>query len=86
MVKKLIKKENLDLIGLTETKLQVLTQRDISQCWGNFVVEWMHVKARQQSGGLIMLWKKEVFVLCNAFAMPRGLCIIAEASGPARYL
>jgi len=39
MVKKLIKKENLDLIGLTEMKHQELTQRDISQCWGNHTVE-----------------------------------------------
>ena len=39
MVKKLIRKENLDVIGLTETKHQELTQREIRQCWGNDSVE-----------------------------------------------
>ena len=78
MVKKLIRKENLDLIGLTETKHHELIQRDISQSWGNHRVEWIHVAARQHSGGLLLMWRQEIFSLCNSFAMPRWLCIIGE--------
>uniref|UniRef100_A0A7C8ZM11 Reverse transcriptase zinc-binding domain-containing protein n=1 Tax=Opuntia streptacantha TaxID=393608 RepID=A0A7C8ZM11_OPUST len=50
----------------------------MEKCWGMQDVEWMHVTTRQNSGGLILTWKEGVFIMSNAIAMPRWLCVIGE--------
>ena len=76
MVKGIVKEEKLDLIGLTETKHCEVSEWDMRKCWGNHDVEWMHVAAKQNSGGLILSWKCDAFIQCNSFAMPRWLCVL----------
>ena len=67
MIKGFISEEQLDLIGLTETKHCVLSQWEMRKCWGNLTAEWMHVLAKQSSGGLILSWNQETFSLYNSF-------------------
>jgi len=78
VISNIIRKENLNIIGLTETKHEDVTQWDMKKCWGNQNVEWRHVTARQQSGGLILTWRQDVFIQSNSFAMPRWLCVVGE--------
>ena len=54
MVKSIIRNENLDLIGLTETKLQEISAWDMKKCWGKCSVDWEQVTARQNSGGILI--------------------------------
>ena len=78
MIKSLIKNEKLDIIGITETKHEDVTQWEMNKCWGTQNIEWNHVTARQHSGGLIFAWKQDAFVQRNSFAMPRWLCVVGE--------
>ena len=76
MVRNIIREEGLDIIGLTETKHQEITRWDMKKCWGNQEVDWMHVTARQGSGGLVISWKQAAFTLSNSIAMSRWVCVI----------
>ena len=61
MVKRLIRKEKLDLIGLTETKIQEFKAWDLKRCWGNTTADWEQVTARQNSGGALITWNQQIF-------------------------
>jgi len=78
MVKRLIRSEKLDLIGLTETKVQELNAWDMKRCWGNYTADWEQVTARQNSGGILITWNQQSFTKLNSFAMQRWLCIVGE--------
>ena len=78
MVRKIIREEQLDLIGLTETKHQEINSWEMKQCWGNQEIDWVHVTARQGSGGLILAWRQSYFSRSNSFALPRWVCVIGE--------
>jgi len=82
VISNIIRKENLNIIGLTETKHEDVTQWDMKKCWGNQNVEWRHVTARQQSGGLILTWRQDVFIQSNSFAMPKWLFVVGEIQQP----
>ena len=78
MVKRLIRKEKLDLIGLTETKIQEFKAWDLKRCWGNTTADWEQVTARQNSGGALITWNQQIFSKLNYFTMQRWLCIVGE--------
>ena len=75
MIKSLIKEEKLDLIGLVETKHNTLTEWDMFRCWGHQGSEFMHIIAVNGSGGLILSWHKDIFMMQNSFARERWLCV-----------
>ena len=78
MIKRIIRDEKLDILGLVETKHEEVTQWDLKRCWGNQNIEWSYVSARQYSGGLILSWNQDAFIQSNSFAMSRWLCVVGE--------
>jgi len=78
MVKRLIRSEKIELIGLTETKAQEINAWDLRKCWGNCNADWEQISARQNSGGILVTWKQQSFVKFNSFAMQRWMCIVGE--------
>ena len=51
MVKNLIKKDHLDLIGLTETKHSNFSHWDTVKLWGHQTGDYVHVPVIDGSGG-----------------------------------
>ena len=78
MIKALIKEEMLDVIGLVETKHSDNTEWDMRSCWGHSGSEHMHVTAVQGSGGILLSWHQENFILHNSFAKERWLCVVGD--------
>ncbi|XP_057730504.1 uncharacterized protein LOC130945825 [Arachis stenosperma] len=74
MVKSFRKKFNVQILGLVETKKEVVTKFDVVQLWGNDVVGWEFVKAEGASGGLLLMWDATVFKLSNCYKGVRWLC------------
>ena len=75
MVRNIIRAEKLDMIGLTETKHQEINRWEMKQCWGSQEIDWVHVTARQSSGGNDIILETISFLndklICNA---SMGLC------------
>jgi len=61
MVKNLIKREHLDLIGITKTKHSTLSHWDIVKLWGHQTVDDVHVLVNDGLGRLIISWHKDSF-------------------------
>ena len=59
MVKNFIMGEEIDIIGLVETKHAEVSQWDIRKCWAKQDAEWVHAPAINGSGGLIVSWHKD---------------------------
>jgi len=53
-VRRLLKDEHIDLIGLVETKHMDITIWDIRKLWGQQNAEWVHSPAVNGSGGLVV--------------------------------
>jgi len=77
MIKTLICKESIDIIGLIETKQSDISQWELKKCWGNVAFDYFQIAAIQNSGGLL-LWRQESFLPCNSFATQRWLCVIGD--------
>jgi len=76
MIKDLIRSENLDMVGLVETKHNEVTQWDLNKCWGTIQSDFSDVAAKGNSGGIIVTWNQEAFVLTNSFAASRWVCLV----------
>ncbi|XP_016173487.1 uncharacterized protein LOC107615991 [Arachis ipaensis] len=75
MVKELKNKHNLSLIGLIETKRQVVTRLDVGRIWGGSGAGWKYVGSDGASGGLLMIWDETFFKLNNCYKGERWLCV-----------
>ncbi|XP_016178558.1 uncharacterized protein LOC107621018 [Arachis ipaensis] len=75
MVKTFRKKFNLHMLGLVETKKEVVTRFDVVQLWGNDRARWEFVEAEGASGGLLLMWDVTVFKLSNCYKGGRWLCV-----------
>ncbi|XP_072076832.1 uncharacterized protein [Arachis hypogaea] len=61
MVKDLKKKYSLNMLGLIETKRQVVTNFDVARIWGRDDLGWEYVSSDGASGGLLLIWDESVF-------------------------
>jgi len=77
-IKHLIQENNLQFIGLVETKHERITHWDIRKCWGQQNVEWVDVQATGNSGGLIATWDKDSFSMVSKYTMPNWICILGK--------
>ncbi|XP_016193022.1 uncharacterized protein LOC107633948 [Arachis ipaensis] len=75
MVKNFRRRFNLHMLGLIETKKEVLTKFDVVQLWGNDVVGWEFVGSEGASGGLLLMWDETVFNMRNCHKGARWLCV-----------
>ncbi|XP_016178468.1 uncharacterized protein LOC107620885 [Arachis ipaensis] len=75
MVKSLKKKYNLNMLGLLETKREVLTKYNIARLWGHSSVDWEFVESVGTAGGLLLIWDEVVFKIQNCYKGERWLCV-----------
>ncbi|XP_016185847.1 uncharacterized protein LOC107627529 [Arachis ipaensis] len=75
MVKSLKKKYNLNLLGLIETKREMLTKYDVARLWGNNSVGWEFVESEGAAGGLLLMWDEVEFKVQNCQKGERWLCV-----------
>jgi len=61
MIKTLICKESIDIIGLIETKQSEIQQWMLKKCWGRTAFDFFQIDAIQNSGGLLLTWKQQAF-------------------------
>ena len=77
MVRSLIRKERVEMIGLVESKHTEITMQDINSCWGYQDVEWVQVPAEVGgSGGLILSWLKDSFTLVEVKTMQNWILAV----------
>ncbi|XP_015961390.1 uncharacterized protein LOC107485378 [Arachis duranensis] len=75
MVKTLKKKYNLNMLGLLETKRDVISKYNVARIWGNSTVGWKFVESLGAAGGLLLMWNEMMFQKSNCYKEERWLCI-----------
>ncbi|XP_025607714.1 uncharacterized protein [Arachis hypogaea] len=75
MVNELKKKHRLDMLGLIETKKQVVTRFDVIRLWGQDGTGWEFVGSYGAAGGLLLIWDESVFKKNNCYKGKRWLCV-----------
>jgi len=77
-MKKLIKDENIDLLGLVETKHADISLWSMQKLWGNQNVDWVHSPAENGSGRVLVSWHKESFEVASSLLTQRGICVFRK--------
>ena len=67
MVKDLRNKHRLQMLGLIETKRQIVTRFDVARNWGQGSPGWEYVGSDGASSGLLLIWDEEMFRLNNCY-------------------
>ena len=75
MVKELKKKYRLNILGLIETKREVVTKFDVARLWGCDTVGWEFMESVGASGGLLLMWDNLLFKQLNCYKGDGRLCI-----------
>ncbi|XP_016172594.1 uncharacterized protein LOC107614981 [Arachis ipaensis] len=75
MVKNFKRKNNVNILGLIETKKNEVTKFDVVQIWENDAVDWEYVGSEGASGSLLLMWDKIIFKLSNCYKGERWLCV-----------
>ncbi|XP_072087381.1 uncharacterized protein [Arachis hypogaea] len=75
MVKSLKKKYNLHMLGLIETKREVISKYDVARLWGDNPVGWEFVESDGTAGGLLLMWDDMMFQTSHCYKGERWLCI-----------
>ncbi|XP_025608182.1 uncharacterized protein [Arachis hypogaea] len=75
MVKDLKNKHRLQMLGLIETKRQIVTRFDVTRIWGQGSPGWEYVGSDGASGGLLLIWDEDMFKLNNCYKGERWLCV-----------
>jgi hypothetical protein len=60
VVRNLLRQWRVDIVCLQETKLELITRRDINSIWGCPYVGWCYVAAVGTAGGILLMWDKRV--------------------------
>ncbi|XP_058741467.1 uncharacterized protein LOC131613848 [Vicia villosa] len=66
-ISKIIKSGNADIFLLQETKLEVIDSVIAGSLWQNENVGWSFSKSEGRSGGLVILWRENIFDLVFSF-------------------
>ncbi|XP_025640952.1 uncharacterized protein [Arachis hypogaea] len=66
------------MLGLVETKRQLVTKFDIAKIWGNSCAGWDFVESNGVSGGLLLIWDDDFFKIRNSHKGERWLCFEGE--------
>ncbi|XP_016164173.1 uncharacterized protein LOC107606647 [Arachis ipaensis] len=75
MVKDLRNKHRVQMLGLIETKRQIVTRFDVARIWGQGSPGWEYVGSDGASGGLLLIWDEVMFKLNNCYKGERWLCV-----------
>jgi hypothetical protein len=67
-VRELVASEKVDFLALQETKLEVVTEALIYGLWGGDDCDWSYTSAVGNSGGILSIWRKSLFVSVFSFS------------------
>ncbi|XP_058734029.1 uncharacterized protein LOC131605721 [Vicia villosa] len=78
----LIQKGDVDICFIQETKLSGIGVDVIRELWGGVDVEWSYLDVNGASGGILTMWKKDLFSLIYSFRGEGflGLCVEKEVT------
>lgn len=77
IIREMISKRRIEILGLTETKLLHVNSQRINSIWGNNPFAYLVANAASNcSGGVILIWNPDFFILKTSFIGERW--IIAE--------
>ena len=65
---KIINSGNFDLVCLQETKREFIEDYVVENMWGNQLIDWIALPSSGLSGGLLMMWKKGLWVVKSNFS------------------
>jgi exonuclease III len=74
MVRNLLRQWEVDIVCLQETKLELITRKDVFSLWGCCYVDWCYVVATGAAGGILLTWDKRVVTKLD---MEVGECVAA---------
>jgi len=77
-LKGLLRKEEVDMICIQETKIQVLKQSNCYNMWGHNNVEWVSKQAMGNSGGILTMWHKKKFKCVKQIVRDRYIGVIGH--------
>ncbi|XP_016206136.1 uncharacterized protein LOC107646467 [Arachis ipaensis] len=63
------------MLGLIETKKEVMTKFDVVRIWGSDRACWKFVGSIGSSGGLLFIWNESAFKMYNCYKGDRWLCL-----------
>ncbi|KAL7170659.1 hypothetical protein ACSBR2_035523 [Camellia fascicularis] len=66
-IKELLKEKNVDMVWIQESYRSSISEGFVRSIWPNETLDYMVVDAKGSVGGLLCIWKLEVFTLidCN---------------------
>lgn len=65
---KIINSGNFDLVCLQETKREFIEDYVVENMWGNQLIDWIALPSSGLSGGLLMMWKRGLWVVKSNFS------------------
>ena len=80
-IRDLKSKNKIDFIGIQETHASVASTIDVGGCWGSNSFDYEAVDSTGKSGGLLSIWKPEVFSKSNSFSSRHFLAITGHWKG-----
>ncbi|KAL4343976.1 hypothetical protein AHAS_Ahas11G0132200 [Arachis hypogaea] len=63
------------MLGLIETKKELITKFDVVRIWGSDRTCWESVSSTRAYGGLLLMWNETAFKLYNCYKGDRWMCI-----------
>ncbi|KAL8485188.1 hypothetical protein ACS0TY_027479 [Phlomoides rotata] len=74
-VKDIIKKQEIELCCIQETKIQEVSKIRCMSLWRNPNFDWAYNESEGRSGGILSIWNKDVFHKSNSWSV-RGVLVI----------
>lgn len=75
-IRDLVSKEQVDMLCIQETKLQLVDQRICAQVWGDSELEWQAIPAENRGGGILCVWKRGIFNMTDCIIKPGFIGLI----------
>ncbi|XP_025665082.1 uncharacterized protein [Arachis hypogaea] len=63
------------MLGLLETKKEVITKYEVARLWGSSTAGWEFVESAGMAGGLLLIWDEGVFQVDQRYKGERWLCV-----------
>ncbi|XP_015963079.1 uncharacterized protein LOC107487009 [Arachis duranensis] len=63
------------MLGLIETKKEVITKYEVARLWGSSTAGWEFVESVGMAGGLVLIWDDGVFQVIQRYKGERWLCV-----------
>jgi exonuclease III len=74
MVRNLLRQWRVDIVCLQETKLELISRKDVISLWGCRYVDWCYVATSGAARGILLMWDKRVVTRLD---MEVGECVAA---------